>query len=277
MDLTVALYIVPTPIGHLDDISRRAVHVLSEVDLIACEDTRHSGKLLQHLGIQSKLIALHDHNEKQKVNWIADQLAQQKTVALISDAGTPLISDPGYHLVSHLRQQGYKVIPLPGACAAITALSAAGLPSDRFCFEGFLPAKAKARLDKLALLKEETRSLIFYESPRRVLDTVNAMIQAWGEQREVVLARELTKTFETFIQGTLVQVKAVLEEDENQQKGEFVILCRGYQPDPRAISQQALNTLALLKQDLPLKKSAAITAQIYGLNKKQLYEAGLEL
>ena len=172
MDLSVALYIVPTPIGNLGDISSRAIEVLNQVSLIACEDTRHSGKLLSHFGIETRKTALHDHNERDRAQWIIQKLGNGEAVALISDAGTPLISDPGYHLVKQVREAGFNVIPLPGPCAAITALSASGLPSDRFSFEGFLPSKEKARLDKLTALKDDPRTLIFYESPHRIVQSL---------------------------------------------------------------------------------------------------------
>jgi 16S rRNA (cytidine1402-2'-O)-methyltransferase len=277
MELKVALYIVPTPIGHFDDISQRAIDVLKAVDWIACEDTRHSGKLLQHIGVKGQLCAVHDHNEKHKAQWIAEQLTLGKAIALISDAGTPLISDPGYHLVRHLREEGHLIIALPGPCAAITALSAAGLPSDRFTFEGFLPAKQKARIDKMISLKEESRTMIFYESPRRIVETLQAMVEIWGSQREIVLGREITKTFETYLAGTVSEVLAQVLADMNQQKGELVLVCRGFEASSEHIPHPAIMTLKLLKADLPLKKAAALTSQIYGLNKKKLYELGLNL
>ena len=213
MDQSVALYIVPTPIGNLGDMSSRAIEVLNQVSLIACEDTRHSGKLLSHFGITTKTTALHDHNERARAQWIVDQLAAGQSIALISDAGTPLISDPGYHLVSHVRQSGFNVIPLPGPCAAITALSASGLPSDRFTFEGFLPSKEKARADKLLALKEDPRTLIFYESPHRIEHSLTTMVEVLGADRHVVMAREVTKTFETFLSGPVSEVLAKVSTD----------------------------------------------------------------
>ena len=189
-----SLYIVPTPIGNLADITQRAIEVLAMVDVVAAEDTRHSSVLLNHLQIKANLLALHDHNEQQRADALIARVQQGQSVALISDAGTPLISDPGYHLVTRCREAGVRVIPLPGACAAITALSASGLPTDRFTFEGFLPAKEEARDDRLTELQDETRTLIFYESPRRLLETVQAGARLYGE-RQIVVARELTKTF----------------------------------------------------------------------------------
>lgn len=277
MDQSVALYIVPTPIGHLGDMSSRAIDVLGQVSLIACEDTRHSGKLLSHFGITTKTTALHDHNERARAQWIVEQLAAGQSVALISDAGTPLISDPGYHLVSHVRQAGFRVIPLPGPCAAITALSASGLPSDRFSFEGFLPSKEKARADKLLELKEDPRTLIFYESPHRIEHSLTTMVEVLGSDRHVVMAREVTKTFETFLSGPVSEVLATVSSDLNQQKGEIVLMVHGYQlNDEEAIPTVAINTLKLLCEELPLKKAAAIAAQIHGLKKNALYKYGLE-
>ncbi len=278
MDQSVALYIVPTPIGNLGDMSPRAIDVLSQVALIACEDPRHSGKLLSHFGISTKTIALHDHNERARAQWIVDQLAAGQSIALISDAGTPLISDPGYHLVSHVRQSGFKVIPLPGPCAAITALSASGLPSDRFSFEGFLPSKEKARADKLLELKEDPRTLIFYESPHRIEHSLTTMVEVLGGERQVVMAREVTKTFETFLSGPVAEVLATVSSDLNQQKGEIVLMVHGHRAaeDDEAIPTVAINTLKLLCEELPLKKAAAIAAQIHGLKKNALYKFGLE-
>lgn len=277
MTLPVALYIVPTPIGNLGDISSRAIEVLQQVALIACEDTRHSGKLLSHLGISTRTTAVHDHNERDRAQWIVEQLANGSAVALISDAGTPLISDPGYHLVTHVRKQGYHVIPLPGACAAITALSGSGLPSDRFSFEGFLPAKDKARTDKLTELKEDPRTLIFYESPHRIIYSLEAIVAVLGADREIVMAREVTKTFETFLTGTAEQVLAKVQADDNQQKGEIVLMCHGFRSaNDEAIAAVAINTLSLLCQELPLKKAAALAAQIHGLKKNALYKYGLD-
>ncbi|MCS6162027.1 16S rRNA (cytidine(1402)-2'-O)-methyltransferase [Shewanella baltica] len=277
MDQSVALYIVPTPIGNLGDMSSRAIEVLNQVSLIACEDTRHSGKLLSHFGITTKTTALHDHNERARAQWIVDQLAAGLSIALISDAGTPLISDPGYHLVSHVRQSGFNVIPLPGPCAAITALSASGLPSDRFTFEGFLPSKEKARADKLLSLKEDPRTLIFYESPHRIEHSLTTMVEVLGGDRHVVMAREVTKTFETFLSGPVSEVLAKVSTDPNQQKGEIVLMVHGYHlSDDEAIPTVAINTLKLLCEELPLKKAAAIAAQIHGLKKNALYKYGLE-
>lgn len=200
-NLTGILYIVATPIGNLQDITQRALAIFEQVDLIAAEDTRHSGLLLSHYGIKKPFFALHDHNEQQKAHLLVEKLQQGQHIALISDAGTPLISDPGFHLVRQCRQAGIKVVPIPGACAAITALCASGIASDCFCFEGFLPAKSKARCDKLQNLAEEERTLIFYESTHRILDTLADIEKTLGAERYVVLAREITKTWETIVGG----------------------------------------------------------------------------
>ena len=270
---TSTLYIVPTPIGYLGDITQRALDVLSHVDLIAAEDTRHTGLLLQHFAINARLFALHDHNEQQKADQLISKLQQGLSIALVSDAGTPLINDPGYHLVNQCRKNGIKVVPLPGACAAITALSAAGLPSDRFCYEGFLPAKTKSRQDCLRDLAQEPRTLIFYESTHRLLDSLADMVTVWGEARYVVLARELTKTWET-IQGMPVgELLNWVREDENRRKGEMVLIVEGYQkPQEDHFAPEVLRTLAILQKELPLKKAAAVTAEIYGVKKNALYK-----
>ncbi len=273
---TSALYIVPTPIGNLADITQRALDVLNSVDLIAAEDTRHTGKLLSHYQIKKPCFSLHDHNEQQKAKILIEKIKSGQSVALVSDAGTPLISDPGYHLVNDCRSEGVKVIPLPGPCAAVTGLSSAGLPSDRFCFEGFLPAKEKGKMDKLTDLVEETRTMIFYESPRRLLDTVGKIIEVMGAERQVVVARELTKTFETIHGLPAAEMLQWLGEDENRSRGEIVLMVAGAKIDHNAIGAAAISTLKLLVNELPLKKAAALTAQIHDLKKNALYKWGLE-
>ena len=270
------LFIVPTPIGNLQDITHRAVTVLSEVDLIAAEDTRHSLKLLQHYDINTRMISLHDHNEGQRASQLISKLQQGQNIALISDAGTPLINDPGYSLVNQCRAQGLAVIPLPGACAAITALCAAGLPTDRFRFEGFLPVKSQAKQQALEKLLSETGTCIYYESPRRVVDTMGAIIAVLGEDRAVVIAKELTKTFETFYSGSAGQCLHWLLLDENHQRGEFVLMVGGVVRDDTEVSAQALSLLKALMLELPLKKAAAITAEHFELKKNALYKLGLE-
>lgn len=270
------LYVVPTPIGNLEDITRRALSVLQGVDLIAAEDTRHTGLLLQHFAINARLFALHDHNEQQKADILLAKLQNGQSIALVSDAGTPLINDPGYHLVRRCREAGIRVVPLPGACAAITALSAAGLPSDRFCYEGFLPAKRKGRLDSLQALTQEPRTLIFYESTHRLLESLEDMVTAWGPLRYVVLARELTKTWETLYGAPVAELLAWGQEDEKRRRGEMVLIVEGYHAPDDVLPPEALRTLALLLAELPLKKAAALAAEIHGVKKNALYRYGLE-
>lgn len=275
MTTSPCLYIVPTPIGNLSDITLRAIEVLKSVDCIAAEDTRHSGILLQHLDAKAPMMALHDHNEQQRASVLIEKIQQGQSIALISDAGTPLISDPGYHLVKACRDAGVQVVPLPGPCAAITALSAAGLPTDRFVFEGFLPAKEKGKEDRLQVLADEGRTMVFYESPRRVIDTLNSMLKVLGD-RQIVAARELTKTFETIHALPLSEMIPWLEADENRTRGEFVLMVAGKTEQTEELSSEATRTLTLLMAELPLKKAAALTAEIYGLKKNALYAWGLE-
>ncbi|MEP0175833.1 MAG: 16S rRNA (cytidine(1402)-2'-O)-methyltransferase [Paraglaciecola sp.] len=271
------LFIVATPIGNLEDITHRALRILGEVDLVAAEDTRHSQKLLQHYSIATRLISLHDHNEAQRSKQLIEKLTQGENIALISDAGTPLISDPGYGFVNQCRMAGIKVVPLPGPCAAITALCAAGLATDKFKFEGFLPVKAVAKQQALQKLLVETMTTVFYESPRRVVDTVKQVITELGSEREMVLAKELTKTFETFHSGTAQACLNWLEADTNHQRGEFVLMVAGEKPNQTEVPAEAINLLKLLMNELPLKKASAITAEQFGLKKNQLYQLGLEL
>lgn len=270
------LYIVATPIGNLSDITQRALETFKQVDLIAAEDTRHSGLLLSHYGIKKPFFALHDHNEQQRATNLVEKLQQGLNIALISDAGTPLISDPGFHLVRECRQAGISITPIPGACAAITALCVAGIASDRFCFEGFLPAKSKARCDKLQELLNEPRTLIFYESTHRILDTLQDMQTVWGKERYVVMARELTKTWETIHGAPLGELIAWLMEDNNRIKGEIVLVVEGKTADEsEEFSQQAVILLEKLANELPLKKAAAIVAETFGYKKNALYQYGL--
>ncbi len=271
------LYIVPTPIGNLGDITQRALEVLSNVDMIAAEDTRHTGKLLSHFNIQTKTFALHDHNEQQKAQVLVEKLLQGASIALVSDAGTPLISDPGYHLVSQCRHAGVKVVPLPGACAVITALSASGLPSDSFSFEGFLPPKSKGRKDKFLEIAKVERTCIFYESPHRITDSLQDMLDILGADRQVVLARELTKTFETIQSLPLGELIEWVNSDDNQQRGEMVLLVHGHRSsEADTLPDEAIRTLGILVKELPLKKAAALTAEIYNLKKNALYKWGLD-
>ncbi|MBA1191871.1 16S rRNA (cytidine(1402)-2'-O)-methyltransferase [Pseudomonas entomophila] len=275
---TGTLYVVATPIGNLDDISARALKILGAVKLIAAEDTRHSVRLLQHFGIQTPLAPCHEHNERDEGSRFIARLLAGDDVALVSDAGTPLISDPGYHLVRQARAAGIAVVPVPGACALIAALSAAGLPSDRFMFEGFLPAKAVGRRARLEQVKEEPRTLIFYEAPHRILECLQDMQAVFGDERPAVLARELTKTFETLKGLPLAELSAFVENDSNQQRGECVVLVAGWSApeDDQAVSTQALRVLDLLLAEMPLKRAAALAAEITGVRKNLLYQAALE-
>lgn len=273
---TSTLYVVPTPIGNLGDITYRALEVLKNVDLIAAEDTRHTGLLLQHFAISARLFALHDHNEQQKTEQLLVKLQAGQSIALVSDAGTPLINDPGYHLVRRCREAGIRVVPLPGACAATTALCAAGVASDRFCYEGFLPAKTKGRKDTLMALAEETRTLIFYESTHRLVESLQDMVTVWGPQRYVVLARELTKTWESIYGAPVGAVLAWVQEDEMRRRGEMVLIVEGHKAQEDVLPLDALRTLALLQKELPLKKAAALAAEIHGVKKNALYKHALE-
>ena len=271
------LYVVATPIGNLDDISARALRILREVTLIAAEDTRHSARLLQHFGISTPLAACHEHNEREQGGRFLARLQVGDDVALISDAGTPLISDPGYHLVRQARAAGFAVVPVPGACALIAALSAAGLPSDRFIFEGFLPAKAAGRRARLEQVREESRTLIFYEAPHRILECLEDMREVFGGERLALLARELTKTFETLQGLPLAELCEWVAADSNQQRGECVVLVAGWQAPEgeEAVSAEALRVLDLLMAEMPLKRAAALAAEITGVRKNLLYQVAL--
>lgn len=273
-----SLYVVATPIGNLDDMSARALRILRDVALIAAEDTRHSARLLQHFGIETPLAACHEHNERDQGGRFLARLQAGEDVALISDAGTPLISDPGYHLVRQARAAGFAVVPVPGACALIAALSAAGLPSDRFIFEGFLPAKAAGRRARLEQVREEPRTLIFYEAPHRILECLQDMRDVFGDDRPALLARELTKTFETLQGLPLAELCDWVAADSNQQRGECVVLVAGWQAPAgeEAVSAEALRVLDLLMAEMPLKRAAALAAEITGVRKNLLYQVALE-
>lgn len=270
------IYVVATPIGNLGDITMRAIQILSEVDLIAAEDTRHSQKLLNHLNIVTPLIALHDFNEKERCDLILDKVIHGKKVALISDAGTPLISDPGYLLVHKALQKGVAVSPVPGPSAVIAALSVSGLPTNHFVFEGFLPVKKGARQKRLAFLREEARTIIFYEAPHRILDLVENLVEIFGEEREATLTKELTKTFETVHHSCLKSLLGWLNANPLHQKGEFVLMVKG-QSEPNA--EQNLDSdriLLLLQEALPLKQAVSLCARITGQNKNVLYRKALK-
>lgn len=277
MSVSGTLYVVATPIGNLEDIGARALRVLREVALIAAEDTRHSARLLQHFGIATPLVACHEHNERDQGGRLVGRLLAGEDLALISDAGTPLISDPGYHLVRNARAAGVRVVPVPGACALIAALSAAGLASDRFIFEGFLPARAAGRRQRLQALVEEPRTLIFYEAPHRLLECLADLRELFGAERPAVLGRELTKTFETIKGAPLGELHDWVAADSNQQRGECVLLVEGWQaPEGEdTLSAEALRVLDLLLAELPLKRAAALAAEITGVRKNLLYQQAL--
>ena len=275
--ISANLYIVATPIGNLADLSSRAIEVLQAVDVIAAEDTRHSGHLLQHYAIKTPAVSLHEHNEQQRSEVLLSRLQQGESVALISDAGTPLISDPGYRLVSLVREHNIKVVPVPGSCALIAALSASGLPSDKFSFEGFLPTKTGTKRQLLESLKNTSHTLIFYESPRRLKITLNEMEEIFGPDRLTCLARELTKLHETIMTKQLGELATWVENDSNQQRGECVLLVAGKteQIDPSDVEMERV--LLLLLPDLPIKKAAAITSQLLGISKNKAYDLALKL
>ena len=267
------LWVVATPIGHRDDLSARAVETLRAVAVIAAEDTRHSRPLLVHHNIDTPLIALHEHNERDAVDAIVRRMQGGDAVALISDAGTPLISDPGFRLVRAARAAGIRCIPVPGACAAIAALSVAGLPSDRFVFEGFLPPKAAARRSRLQELASDARTLIFYESSHRVAESLADMRDVFGADREAVLARELTKLFETVLGAPLAELAARVVADPDQQRGEHVILVAGRGEEADAKLAEGQRVFAILREELPPAKAAKLAAAISGASRKALYES----
>ncbi|MFT6388990.1 MAG: 16S rRNA (cytidine1402-2'-O)-methyltransferase [Cellvibrionaceae bacterium] len=272
------LYIVATPIGNLGDISQRAIETLSRVDYVAAEDTRHSARLINHLNITASMIAYHDYSDERRLKKICQDLLDGQSVALISDAGTPLISDPGYQLVKLIREQGIQVVPIPGACALISALSAAGLPTDRFAFEGFLPAKGSSRKAYLQLLARDSRTLVFYESTHRLLDSLEDMSAIFGDERSAVIARELTKTFETITSGSIRELIDNAVADKNQRRGEFVIMVHGYKMPENEITidQSVVGTMMILLKELPIKQAAAIGAKLTGLKKRDLYQWALD-
>lgn len=275
--MSAQLFVVATPIGHLDDMTYRAIDVLKSVALIAAEDTRQSALLMKHYNISTPLTACHDHNESNKIDIIIEKLKNGDDVALVSDAGTPLISDPGFKLVRAAQEHGIRVIPVPGACAAIAALSAVGLPSDHFSFEGFLSSKQSQRLIQLEKLKSRTHTMIIYEAPHRILDSVTDMANIFGADRAVGFAREITKTFETIKKMTLGELKTFIESDRNQQKGEIVLVIAGV-TEEKDMAQEELDKLLLrLLEDLSVKAASQLAADLTGIKKKVAYQRALEL
>ncbi|WP_034298301.1 16S rRNA (cytidine(1402)-2'-O)-methyltransferase [Herbaspirillum sp. RV1423] len=271
-----ALYVLATPIGNVCDVTLRALHVLTIADAVACEDTRNTSHLLTRYGISQTLIAAHEHNEREAADKIIARLQQGQRIALVSDAGTPAVSDPGARIVEAVRAAGLTVVPLPGASAAVTALSASGLVNDQFRFVGFLPNKSKQREHALQKLAADTATLVFYEAPHRIVETVDALLQAFGPERHVVLARELTKLFETIHRCPLAQAPAWLAQDANRQRGEFVLLVEGAAAgdDNDAETERVLR---ILLDELPVKQAATLAAQITGQKKNALYERALQI
>lgn len=273
---TGRLYIVATPIGNLGDITRRAVEVLKQVDLIAAEDTRHTAGLLSHLGIGVRTLSLHEHNEQRRIQQLVEMLLGGEDIALVSDAGTPLICDPGYRIVCACREQGIDIVPVPGASAVIAALSVSGLPTDRFLFEGFLPRSRTKRLKRLQQLADIQSTLLFYESSHRILYCVEDMLELYGADRRVVIARELTKQFETIIDQPLGQLLQVMKRDANQQRGEFVVMVAASE---NFTSEQGSDdrVLQILAGEMAPNKAAKIAARITGRPKRELYQKLLKL
>jgi 16S rRNA (cytidine1402-2'-O)-methyltransferase len=265
------LYVVATPIGNLGDLSQRAREVLAAVDAICAEDTRHTQPLLTAFGIDKPLIALHEHNEAEQAGKLVARLQTGQSLALVSDAGTPLVSDPGYRFVREVRAAGLSVSPVPGPCAAVAALSVAGLPSDRFCFEGFLPAKSSARRERLQALARETRTLVFYESSHRIEESLVDFIAVFGAGREAVVGRELTKLFETLLGDTLADVLEKVRTDENQRKGEFVLVVRGCEDDAAAVLVEGKRLYAKLAEHMKPSQAAKLAAELSGAPRKALY------
>ncbi len=265
-----------TPLGNRQDITLRALSVLAAVDLIAAEDTRHSGKLLDAHGISAKMLALHEHNEQEGATRVIAMLEAGQHVALITDAGTPAVSDPGARLVARVQEAGHVVVPVPGACAAIAALSASGLTAAHFHFHGFLPPKSAARRTALDALRSLDATLVFYEAPHRVLETVEDLVATLEPAREIVFARELTKLFEQIARMPLADAPGWLAEDANRQRGEFVLLV-GPAPAAEGLPPEALRVLKLLLAELPLKTAARLAADITGVSKNALYDEALKL
>ncbi|MCP5017755.1 MAG: 16S rRNA (cytidine(1402)-2'-O)-methyltransferase [Ketobacter sp.] len=275
---TGILYIVATPIGNLNDITLRAIEVLKQVDVIAAEDTRHSKKLLDHYGIDTRLMAVHDHNEQDRIEVLMQLLQDGKSVALISDAGTPLISDPGFRIVRAMQKVGLGVVSIPGPCAAVAALSIAGLPTDRFLFVGFLPPKQQARRSALEKVLTESATLVFYESPKRIADCVADVIEVMGAERVISVAKEITKAFETVKTGAAAEVLDWLLEDDHHRRGEFVLLVQGAETEAlgdTVVEPSALRAVQLANEYMPMKKACALVSGLTGVPKNALYEAAL--
>ncbi len=272
-----ALYVVATPLGNLGDLTTRAAEVLRAVPWVAAEDTRHSAPLLRHLGASARLLPAHEHNEEAAAQQVIDRLAAGEAVALISDAGTPAVSDPGARLVARVRAAGYRVVPLPGPCAAVTALSASGIAAPHWLFYGFLPSKAKQRAEVLRELANQPNALLFYEAPHRILETIAALAEALGAARRIVIARELTKLFESIHACPLGEALAWLEADANRQKGEFVLIVDAPEAVPGDDAEAGRVLKLLLDDGLPVKQAAKLAHAITGAAKNMLYERALAL
>ena len=272
------LYIVATPIGNLSDITIRAVEILKKVDAVLAEDTRHTKKLFDHYGIESPLVAFHEHNENEKVNYILAQISSGKSLALVSDAGTPLISDPGYNLVLEAKKNGISVVPIPGPSALIAALSSSGIESNNFTFFGFLPSKQSARLRLLKTKKSLNETIIFYESPKRILAALMDMLEVFGEKRQVCLAKEITKSFETILNDNLVNLIEYLTSDSSHQKGEFVIIISPVNKvDLDEAQVQLEKILPILCAEMGASQAAKLAAKITGIDKKHCYKRAINL
>ena len=271
------LYVVATPIGNLEDITQRALGLLKTVDMVAAEDTRRTKKLLSHFKMKKRVFSLHNYNEGERAHLVVEHILSGRSIALVSDSGTPLISDPGYRAVNCCLQAGIDVVPLPGACAAVAALSASGLPSDRFIFNGFFPPKRQSRIDRLSEIAMEKHTCIFYESPHRIMQTLLDMLGILGPEREVVIARELTKTFETIKRMHLGGLVTWMREESNRRRGEIVVLIHGYrQPSNKALSPESIQAMSALIKVMPLKKAATLVAELCHLEKNSLYRWGIK-
>lgn len=277
-DNSGTLYVVATPIGNLGDLSPRAREILSEVNVIAAEDTRHTGQLLKTFGIRTPMVSLHEHNEAQRAQALIDRLVAGESIALVSDAGTPLISDPGYDLVGAVRARGLRVIAVPGPCAAIAALSIAGLPTDRFTFEGFLPAKSTARRAMLESLLREQRTMVFYETPHRLGETLADMTEIFGGERSCAVSREITKQFETTYVGSLAELRSRSETDADMSRGEIVLVVAGDRTQrDKAVAFDSEQLLRALLEELSPSQAAKVAAKLTGEKRSDLYEKSMSL
>lgn len=276
-DNTGILYVIGTPIGNLHDISKRAKQILRETDLILAEDTRHSRKLLEHLCISTPMQSYHDFNERGVIPGLLDLLQQGKYLALISDAGTPLISDPGYQLVKAAHEHGIRLVPIPGPSALLAALSIAGMATDKFIFEGFLPVKHAARKKRLQNLLRETRTMVFYEAPHRIIEFLEEICELYGRDRMICVCRELTKKFETVYRGAVGEVITTLQKDPLQQKGEFVVVIEGNRDSMTDFDENKRIITSLLKHGVSVKSASSIAAEITGAGKNDLYKLALKL